>query len=865
MRYFRLMRSGIDIAPLLAEVKANEDAWLVKVSRQEKIHAQRETNSIVLRNSVNRPDLSNIDNQESEYTAISKRFPLAVEFMNSFAREMNAEVSRSTIVRLKPKSRVYSHIDWGTYYFIRDRYHLVLHSTAGSILNSGGEQVRMHEGELWWFDNKQHHDALNESNEWRIHYIFDLLPETYRHLGVNPAMILSEGEDPIDVTKTEPKGITARGHAQEPVKSSSVAAPAPAVETSSWTVGRKDIVLDKGILKNVKEAVGHANKKFKETFLNPVPATAPYLFDVVPAGQVAPQPTAMTAAAQPSALLRTPPADALLPPPSQESIRAFIFDAIRDNAIVHSTPERRLISPVGTDHKWLMDMRRIFMDSRMLNAVAELFWRECESLLPFQVGGMEVAAIPLVAAILMKGVERGTPVNGFIVRKERKSYGQGRLYEGSLTNDPILIVDDLINSGDSLEKIRVVMATEGKTISHVFVLVDYEGLRGISWRQRHRVNVMAPFKVGDFGLSVERPGERPLLPLFSEMWNFVSPDPNFWARVPKSFPVTDGQRVYFGSDCGYMWALNALDGSVVWRFHVHSKGHKNIWSAPALHEGRLYFGAYDGNVYCLDAATGKEIWRFQDADWIGSSPALAPDIGMLFIGLEFSIEGQRGAIIGLDITTGERVWEYKNKRYTHASPAYWKERGLVACGSNDNEMFLFEAKTGKMIWRFETRADKDKGSIRHAPAFDAKRNQLITGCANGYIYIIDIETGKEVWSVKTSNTIYTIPLVVGDLAFVGSTDKNMYVLDLEKKVVKRKLYCDSKIFGPPRLLDGAIFFGACNGNIYQLDPATGDITGKYQLPDAITCALTYSPETSMFYALTYVNQLFALVRAPAEA
>ena len=57
--------------------------------------------------------------------------------MTAFAHEMDADLSRATIVRLKPRSQVYSHIDTGTYYFIRDRYHLVLHSSSGSVLKSG--------------------------------------------------------------------------------------------------------------------------------------------------------------------------------------------------------------------------------------------------------------------------------------------------------------------------------------------------------------------------------------------------------------------------------------------------------------------------------------------------------------------------------------------------------------------------------------------------------------------------------------------------------------------------------------------------------------------------------------------------------
>ncbi|MEK7891152.1 aspartyl/asparaginyl beta-hydroxylase domain-containing protein [Burkholderia contaminans] len=99
---------------------------------------------------------------------------------------MRSPLSRATIVRLKPRSEVGVHIDIGSYYVIRNRFHLVLRSPSGSVLRAGDEQVRMSEGELWWFDNKQHHSAFNESDEWRIHYIFDVLQPVYASLAVNP-------------------------------------------------------------------------------------------------------------------------------------------------------------------------------------------------------------------------------------------------------------------------------------------------------------------------------------------------------------------------------------------------------------------------------------------------------------------------------------------------------------------------------------------------------------------------------------------------------------------------------------------------------------------------------------------------------
>lgn len=745
MKYFRLIRSGIDLAPLLEEIDSQEQAWGLSTGRQDKIRVQRDTNTIFLRSAVSRPDLPVNENQESRLTSAGQLFPRALAFMTGFAAEMNCQLARATIVRLKPQSQVYRHIDEGSYYFLRDRFHLVLRSPAGSILMSGGETVRMQEGELWWFDNKQYHESYNESDEWRIHYIFDLLPAEYCDLAVNPVLL------PEAAPRAEP------------------AARAPS------------------------------------------------------------------------------------------GIRELLATAIRERAVLRGHTQR-LLSPNGSSNDWLIDLRRVFLDAKLLDAAAELFWQQCGHLLPFQVGGMESAAVPLVAAILMKSQARGTPVNGFIVRKERKTYGACRTIEGVLTGDRILLVDDLIHSGRSLEKARVVLEQENRKLDLSYVLIDYGSPEGDRWRQRHGISVLSAFRLDEFGLSVAQPRQRSTA-TFQNRWRFASPDPNFFHRVPKSFPATDGERVYFGSDCGIFWCLNARDGSPLWTFRVNAHGHKNLWSSPAVHCGRVYFGSYDGNVYCLEAETGREVWRFTGADWVGSSPALAPELGLLFIGLEFAVEGKRGSIAALRMEDGEKVWEHMTRRYTHASPAYWPERQLAACGSNDNELFLFDAATGTMRWRFETRGGEgEKGSIRHAPAFDTERAQVITGCADGRIYIVDVETGNEVWSVPTDNTIYTVPLVVGDKAYAGSTDKYLYVLDLERRTVKTKIYAGSKVYGPPRLLEGRIYFGACNGTIFELDPANDEITGLHQLPDAVTNALSYNSKTGDFYALTYVNELFAFRR-----
>jgi len=166
---------------------------------------------------------------------------------------------------------------------------------------------------------------------------------------------------------------------------------------------------------------------------------------------------------------------------------------------------------------------------------------------------------------------------------------------------------------------------------------------------------------------------------------------------------------------------------------------------------------------------------------------------------------------------------------------------------------LVAATTTKYFCSTPQRACCD-GGLRHA--FNRTRGHLITGCADGWIYIIDVETGLEVWSVKTDNTIYTVPLVAEDKAYIGSTDKYLYVLDLDGRTVKAKIFAGSKIFGPPRLLQGRIYFGACNGIVYEMDPSTDEVTGAHQLPDAITSS-DLQRRDGRFLRSTYVNELFA--------
>ena len=137
---------------------------------------------------------------------------------------------------------------------------------------------------------------------------------------------------------------------------------------------------------------------------------------------------------------------------------------------------------------------------------------------------------------------------------------------------------------------------------------------------------------------------------------------------------------------------------------------------------------------------------------------------------------------------------------------------------------------------------------------------MIVGSFDGKIYVVDLESGRELWSAKTDTVIYSTPLVVGDRAYVVSTDKHLYVLDLARQVVITRLHAGAKLYSSPCLIDGRIYFGSTGGLVFELDPERLLFTGRVQLPDRITNAVAYSERHRLFYALTYDNQLFALAR-----
>lgn len=81
----------------------------------------------------------------------------------------------------------------------------------------------------------------------------------------------------------------------------------------------------------------------------------------------------------------------------------------------------------------------------------------------FQAAGLETGSTPLILAIAYTARKYGININTFSVRKTRKQYGTRHIIEGLVKNKPIILFDDIINTGKSITKCRDTIRNENIT------------------------------------------------------------------------------------------------------------------------------------------------------------------------------------------------------------------------------------------------------------------------------------------------------------------------------------------------------------------------------------------------------------------
>jgi len=161
----------------------------------------------------------------------------------------------------------------------------------------------------------------------------------------------------------------------------------------------------------------------------------------------------------------------------------------------------------GTSYSWIFYLRRGLFNHQFLSAISQMFYYQVSKHLGhfnFQIAGLETASTPLLAGIPLIGRALGHDINAFSIRKERKQYGLRNWIEGLPNDLPVLLVDDLCNSSDSLYNARAICEQERiQCCDTCFVIVNKTNdEQNVTDKYMDtNIRIISLFNLSDFGLT----------------------------------------------------------------------------------------------------------------------------------------------------------------------------------------------------------------------------------------------------------------------------------------------------------------------------------------------------------------------------
>jgi outer membrane protein assembly factor BamB len=302
-----------------------------------------------------------------------------------------------------------------------------------------------------------------------------------------------------------------------------------------------------------------------------------------------------------------------------------------------------------------------------------------------------------------------------------------------------------------------------------------------------------------------------------------------------------GRRVFVGSSDGGLYALNAPDGEILWRFETLSF----VQGAPLYdaEEDVLYFGSDDGALYKVHAAGGELIWRLSTQAEVSRRPILSS--GLVYFA------NANDTLIAADAKTGEIRWAQ------HRTPAMGMEiagysgpllhGGMVYMGFSDGTATAFDAVTGDERWQPVSLAAEAEEIIGDIPKYldvdttpEAIRTDagaaIVFGSYVGGVYALDPRVGTLIWS---NPNVYGVSDVflwtqpahkhkgvlrpARELLLVSTGTTGMWALDPKDgaRVWQRKL--PSGAVSQPVASSGAILINSSQLGTYLLSPIDGSL------------------------------------------
>jgi outer membrane protein assembly factor BamB len=247
-------------------------------------------------------------------------------------------------------------------------------------------------------------------------------------------------------------------------------------------------------------------------------------------------------------------------------------------------------------------------------------------------------------------------------------------------------------------------------------------------------------------------------------WTYTTDGP-----ITSSAAATDG-KVYFGSQDGNIYCIDAYNGSKIWNFTTDHR----VYSSPAVVDGKVFTGADDGTVHALDANTGEVLWTTPTGGITNYVFAATwqPRSSPIVVGNRLYVGALDGNMYCLNTADGSVVWtkQLGNATFPIAGSAAYSD-GYIYIDCTNHNLYKLDANNGNIIWTTTSNASIARAYTNFFPWSTPVvfNNTVYWGAGPVYglliWYALDAATGRQIWNV-TNNAQQTPD---SDFRFLGNT------------------------------------------------------------------------------------------------
>ncbi len=221
-------------------------------------------------------------------------------------------------------------------------------------------------------------------------------------------------------------------------------------------------------------------------------------------------------------------------------------------------------------------------------------------------------------------------------------------------------------------------------------------------------------------------------------------------------PLVINGVMYVTTSFSHVYALNARTGEEIWHYK-HKLGPVTTFCCGPNNRGvaaygdMVYLATLDSKLVALDAKTGNVVWQTDLADpELGYSETMAPTAvnGKILIGTNGGEYGIRGFLRAYDAKTGKLIWNFNT--IPDSSVGVWAEKDATGRDMH-RDIAAEKAQLAKSGDPFKTLG----GGVWQNPAVDLETNRIY--------FVVGNPSPDLDGSVRPGDNLYTDSLVSLDL------------------------------------------------------------------------------------------------------